>query len=105
MSWESGAQTHAWAEQFDAWVAAAVAGHDGRALVGHQSTGAAARLAVPTTDNCLPLLYVAAMGSSDDPVTFPFVGIETASKSMRCVRLGWVWSPMRFAMPVTKEIP
>jgi 4,5-DOPA dioxygenase extradiol len=105
VSWEPSAQAHAWAEQFDAWVAASVARHDGPALVGYQSAGAAARLAVPTTDHYLPLLYVAAVSSRDDPVTFPYVGIEMASMSMRCVRLGRVWSPMRFATPFTKEIP
>jgi hypothetical protein len=41
-----------------------------------------------TNDHYLPLLYPAAMAAPDDEVTFPYVGIEMAWRSMRCVRFG-----------------
>ncbi len=86
--WEPGASPHAWAEEFDAWVADALVRRDGPALVGYESAGTSARLSVPTADHYLPLLYAAAMSTADDLVTFPFAGIEMASMSMRCVRFG-----------------
>jgi 4,5-DOPA dioxygenase extradiol len=57
-------------------------------LTGFEGAGQAARRSVPTPDHYLPLLYPAAMASADDEVTFPYVGIDSASMSMRCVRFG-----------------
>jgi 4,5-DOPA dioxygenase extradiol len=88
ISWEPGAPAHAWAEEFDGYVATALANADADALVHYDAAGAAARLSVPTNDHYLPLLYPAAMRSSDDAVTFPYEGIDMASMSMRCVRFG-----------------
>ena len=87
-SWEPDAKPHAWAEEFDAWVAAALLRRDGEALVDYETAGRSALLSVPTNDHYLPLLYSAAMASPDDGITFPYVGIEMASMSMRCVRFG-----------------
>jgi 4,5-DOPA dioxygenase extradiol len=88
VDWAPNALPHAWAEEFDAWVADALLRHDGPALVDYESAGPAARRSVPTTDHYLPLLYPAAMATGEDDVTFPFTGIEMASMSMRCVRFG-----------------
>ncbi len=88
VSWEPGAKPHPWAEEFDAWVAAALMRGDGDALVHYEAAGRAARLSVPSNDHYLPLLYAAAMATAEDEVTFPYVGIEMASMSMRCVRFG-----------------
>jgi 4,5-DOPA dioxygenase extradiol len=88
VNWEPDAQPHLWAEEFDAWVAAALLRGDGDALVHYETAGRSARLSVPTNDHYLPLLYPAAMATPDDEVTFPYVGIEMASMSMRCVRFG-----------------
>lgn len=88
LSWEQEARPHAWAEEFDAYVADALTRHDGAALVDYQSVGRSALLSVPTADHYLPLLYPAAMATSEDEVTFPYAGIEMASMSMRCVRFG-----------------
>jgi 4,5-DOPA dioxygenase extradiol len=88
VSWEPDAKPHAWAEEFDGWVADALERRDGDALVHYEAAGRSARLAVPSNDHSLPLLYPAAMATSDDEVVFPYVGIEMASMSMRCVRFG-----------------
>ena len=74
--------------EFDAWVADALVRGDGEALVDYEAAGRSARLSVPTNDHYLPLLYAAAMATPEDEVTFPYVGIEMASMSMRCVRFG-----------------
>ena len=88
VNWEPDAKPRPWAEEFDAWVAAALVRRDGDALVDYEAAGRSARLSVPTNDHYLPLLYPAAMATPDDEITFPYVGIEMASMSMRCVRFG-----------------
>jgi 4,5-DOPA dioxygenase extradiol len=86
--WGPDAKPHAWAEEFDAWVAAALIHRDESALVHYETAGRAARLSVPTNEHYLPLLYPAATRAQDEEVTFPYTGIEMASMSMRCVRFG-----------------
>lgn len=88
VSWEPDAPPHPWAVEFDAWVAEALSLGDEEALVHYESAGAAARLSVPTNDHYLPLLYPAAMRSPGEEVSFPHVGIDMASMSMRCVQFG-----------------
>jgi len=84
--WGPDPKPHAWAEEFDGWVAAALEGGDRETLVHYEAAGRTARLSVPTNDHYLPLLYPAAMAGPEDEVTFPYTGIEMASMSMRCVR-------------------
>ena len=86
--WEPDAPPHAWAVEFDAWIAAALIRNDEHALVHYEAAGATAKLSLPTNEHYLPLLYAAAMRAPADPVTFPHTGIELASMSMRCVRFG-----------------
>ena len=88
VDWRPGAVPHPWALEFDAWVADALARRDREALVHFTRAGRSAQLSVPTTEHYLPLLYPAAMATAADPVTFPYVGIDMASMSMRCVRFG-----------------
>jgi 4,5-DOPA dioxygenase extradiol len=88
ISWEPNAHAKPWAEEFDAWVADALVRGDRDALVGYESAGAMARLAVPTNDHYLPLLYAAAMRDISEQVRFTYTGIDMASMSMRCVRFG-----------------
>lgn len=88
IDWEPDAAPHAWAVEFDEWIAAALLARDASRLVRFDLAGPAAHRSVPTSDHYLPLLYPAAMASEDDKVTFPYVGIDMASMSMRCVRFG-----------------
>jgi 4,5-DOPA dioxygenase extradiol len=88
IDWSPSARAHAWASEFDAWVADALVRGDDEALVDYGRAGASARLSVPTDDHYLPLLYAAAMRTDSDSVSFPYEGIELASMSMRCVRFG-----------------
>ena len=88
ISWEPDAPERPWAEEFDAWIADAIARRDQNALVDYESAGAMARLSVPTDDHYLPLLYAAAMSDERDALSFPHSGVEMGSMSMRCVRFG-----------------
>lgn len=88
VDWRPEAAPHAWAEDFDAWVADALVRGDSGALVHYEAAGDIARLAFQSDEHYVPLLYPAAMCESADRVSFPYAGIDMASMSMRCVRFG-----------------
>ncbi|HXQ75863.1 MAG TPA: 4,5-DOPA dioxygenase extradiol [Acidimicrobiales bacterium] len=75
-----------WAVRFDGEVRALLdnAVHD--PLVDYERMGPDARLAIPTPDHFLPLLYVIAAGKGRS-VSYPVQGIEGGSLSMLAVRL------------------
>jgi 4,5-DOPA dioxygenase extradiol len=75
-----------WAVRFDDDVRRLVEAGRHDPLVHYETMGPDARLAVPTPDHFLPLLYVIASGRGRVP-SFPVGGIEGGSISMLCVRL------------------
>ncbi len=81
------ARTPEWARAFDADVASALESHDLSRLE-HALDGEAGRMAQPTPDHYLPLLYVAGASRPDDPVRFPVTGFDLGSLSMRAAILG-----------------
>lgn len=81
------ASTPDWATRFDADVAHAAEEHDEAFLV-RAAQSEAGRMAHPTLDHYLPLLY--AVGASDkrDGVNCPITGFDLGSLSMRALRFG-----------------
>ena len=77
-----------WALRFDDAIRAAIVNHDDATLIGYQDLGEDARLAVPTPEHYLPLLYVIGSRDADEPVSFPLQGIEGGSISMLSVQVG-----------------
>jgi 4,5-DOPA dioxygenase extradiol len=87
-AWHRGdTRTPDWARDFDAGIAKALSGHDPDALA-HALDSDAGRLAHPTPDHYLPLLYVAGASSPADVVRFPIEGFDMGSLSMRTAWLG-----------------
>ncbi|MCB9563121.1 MAG: 4,5-DOPA dioxygenase extradiol [Kofleriaceae bacterium] len=84
---DADAPTPPWASRFDHDLAAALVGHDHAFLAAAPGT-ADGRLAHPSPDHYLPLLYAAGAADRDDPVTFPVEGFDAGSLSMRSVRYG-----------------
>ena len=76
-----------WAVRFDADAARALEAGDRDALAGY-ARHPDGRLAVPTPDHYLPLLYVAALRRPGDAVATVTDGMEAGSLSMRAVRFG-----------------
>jgi len=76
-----------WAVRFEDRAKELLLGGDYRALADWQNLGAEARLAIPTPDHYLPLLYVLGAGEGAG-VTLPVEGIEGGSISMLGVQLG-----------------
>lgn len=83
-----GAAPYDWALQFDAFVEEKVRNGDHQALVDYERLGAVARLAHPSNDHYLPLLYTLGAGLPKDRLQEIHSGIEMGSVSMRSFLLG-----------------
>ena len=81
------AETPEWARAFDEEVARALSRHDDDALVRALASDAG-RIAHPTPDHYLPLLYAAGASAPGERVRFPIVGFDMASISMRSAIFG-----------------
>ena len=79
--------TPGWASDFDAGVAAALERRDASVLSSAPESDAG-RLAHPTTEHYLPLLYSFGASDEQDAVTYPISGFDLGSLSMRAVRFG-----------------
>jgi 4,5-DOPA dioxygenase extradiol len=79
-------EAFAWARRFDDEVRRLLDAGAHEPLVNYEQLGPDARLAIPTPDHFLPLLYVIAAGR-DGAVSYPVQGIEGGSISMLAVRL------------------
>ncbi|MGE5146965.1 MAG: 4,5-DOPA dioxygenase extradiol [Candidatus Eiseniibacteriota bacterium] len=75
-----------WADRFDGAVRARIASGDLAALCDYEKLGPDARLAVPTPEHYLPLLYVLALRRSTDRLSF-FNTVVTSAISMTSVLL------------------
>jgi len=82
------ADTPDWARRFDRAVADALAAHDTERLLALWPDTDDGRLAHPSPDHFLPLVYAAAAADDRDAVRFPVEGFDLGSLSMRCVAWG-----------------
>jgi 4,5-DOPA dioxygenase extradiol len=71
-----------WAVRFENRVRQALTSRDHDALIAWEGLGAEARLAIPTPEHYLPLLYVLGASDEADQLEFPVVGIEGGAVSM-----------------------
>jgi len=72
-----------WAEEFDNFVKEAIEKRDFNALIEFENKAPHARLAHPTLEHYIPLLYIAGTSYKNDMSIFPYVGVEHKSISMR----------------------
>lgn len=84
-----------WAVEFDRRVRNLILAGDHDALIGFTELGPAARLAVPTAEHFLPLLYILALGSPGEAVSFFAESVTLGTISMRSIILGAL--PQSFA--------
>lgn len=78
-------ETPVWAQRFDARVAEILIQRDTAALLASWPDAEDARLAHPTPDHWLPLIYAYAATDERDEVRFPMEGFDWGSLSMRSV--------------------
>lgn len=74
-----------WAVNFDAYIKTALKIGDDAALIDISRAGISAKLAVPTDEHYLPLLYIAAVRHTDDRMHFLTESFDMGSLSMRSV--------------------
>jgi 4,5-DOPA dioxygenase extradiol len=77
-----------WARRFDDTVREVLEQHDGNRLVGLWPDSADGRLAHPSGDHWLPLVYAFGATDGKDAVSFPIEGFDAGSLSMRSVLFG-----------------
>lgn len=77
-----------WAVRFDAEVRKRILARDHAALVDYEGLGPDARLAIPTPEHYLPLLYCLALQEDADEAAFFNDEVVLGSVSMTCVRIG-----------------
>ena len=83
-----GVQGFDWAVRFNERIRGALAARDHATLVEFEKLGADARLAVPTPEHYLPLLYVAGLQREDESMAFPVDGYDLGSVSMLTAAAG-----------------
>ena len=81
-------QTPDWAGRFDERVKQALLEHDIEALLSLYPDTVDSRLAHPSPDHWLPLIYALGASDENDSVTFPTEGFDLGSLSMRNVVFG-----------------
>jgi 4,5-DOPA dioxygenase extradiol len=81
---EDNPRPYPWAQEFDAWARARLLAGDHDALVGYQRQGETARLAVPTNDHYLPMLYTLGLLEKGEAIRFTHESFQNGSISMRC---------------------
>jgi 4,5-DOPA dioxygenase extradiol len=77
-----------WALRFNEEVKKRIAGRDHAHLADYPSLGPDARLAIPTPEHYLPLLYTLALQEEDEPVAFFNDQTVMGSVSMTCLTIG-----------------
>jgi len=87
LQWNASAP-YPWALEFDRLAAELILSAEHDRLVAYPALGEAARLAIPTNEHYLPLLYILALQQPDEPVSFFAEGLPLGSISMRSVRIG-----------------
>jgi 4,5-DOPA dioxygenase extradiol len=81
MEW--GERAFDWAQRFDHRLAELILSRDHKALIDYESLGEDARLAIPTNEHYLPLLYTLALQGEEENIRFFAEKVTLGSISMR----------------------
>ncbi len=77
-----------WAVEFDEKIKQMIEGHDHQGIIDYEKIGASAKLAVPTNDHYLPLIYTIALQGKDEELKFFNEKTDLGSVSMRSLVMG-----------------
>jgi 4,5-DOPA dioxygenase extradiol len=76
-----------WNIEFDQWVKERINQRDFRSLINYEKHGASAKLAIPTPDHYIPMLYSLALADKKEDIQFTYEEVFSAA-SMRAFRIG-----------------
>jgi len=79
---------HEWAEAFDKYIINAIKNNNHDILIKYKVLGDISKLAVPTDEHFLPLLYVVGAKDKNDNVEVIHRSIQNSSVSMSCIKIG-----------------
>jgi 4,5-DOPA dioxygenase extradiol len=86
---KTGVEPYTWAVSFESRVRELLLADESEPLIHYENKlGEEARLAVPTPDHYLPMLYVLGTRRAPETVSFPVEGVDGGSISMLAVQLG-----------------
>ncbi len=88
IQWDEKAKPHDWALEFDQWIAEKISKRNVAAILKEGLTSSLGRLASPTPDHFLPLLYTLGASDSKDELKTEYEEMQNASISMRSFSLG-----------------
>jgi 4,5-DOPA dioxygenase extradiol len=77
-----------WAIEFDGWAKNRIDSREFGSLINYDSAGEIGRLAIPTVDHYVPMLYSLALAEKDEPITYTHEEVTFGAMSMRCFRIG-----------------
>ena len=77
-----------WAKAFDATLASLIEKREHKTLIDYPSLGKEARMAIPTNEHYLPMLYALALQEKDEPLRFFAERVILGSISMRAFQIG-----------------
>jgi 4,5-DOPA dioxygenase extradiol len=86
MSW--GESAFDWAVEFDERIKQLILSGDHQSIIHYKDLGRMAKLAVPTNEHYLPLLYVLALKDKTEPASFFADKVTMGSISMRSMQVG-----------------
>ena len=82
------ARPYDWATEFDQWVEKKLLDGDYEALVQYEQMGTAGKLAVPTTDHYIPMLYTLGLADGKEAIKTVYESVEYGGLSMRTFQVG-----------------
>ena len=76
-----------WAVEFDETVKQHLINQDFKPLVNYQQMGQLAKMAIPSNDHYLPMIYTLGLAEKGEQITPLYEGIQYGSISMRCFEI------------------
>jgi 4,5-DOPA dioxygenase extradiol len=88
IDWNIEAKPFDWALEFDTKIKTNILAFNHEEIINYEKWGNMAKLAHPSNDHYIPLLYSAGLADKKEPVEFIYEGFHHGSLSMRCIKFG-----------------
>jgi 4,5-DOPA dioxygenase extradiol len=86
--WENDQTPYDWAVEFDEWAKQKMNSGNFESLIQYENAGVAAKMAVPSPDHYIPMLYTIGAGKSSETLNSFYESVEYGGISMRCFQMG-----------------